>query len=88
MLAMIARERGRDDEAQMLVEDAMDLTDASQDALLAAQLRKERGEIARMQGDLGEARRYLMEAKDIYRRIGASAQVTALDKTIGALPIR
>jgi ATP/maltotriose-dependent transcriptional regulator MalT len=85
VLAMIARQRGRDDEAVILVEDAMDLTDAGQDAVLAAQLRKERGEIARMRGNNEEARRYFGEAREIYRKTGATRAVGLLDKAIQSL---
>jgi hypothetical protein len=85
VLAVIARHRGRDDEAQSLIEDAMDLTDAGEDAVLAAQLRKERGEIARMRRQNAEAIEYFRSSRDIFRRIGAAGQVSALDKMIQSL---
>jgi tetratricopeptide (TPR) repeat protein len=85
VLAMIARYRGRDDEAQLLIDDAMDLTDAGEDAVLAAQLRRERGQIARMRKENAEAVEYFRAARDIFRRIGAARQVTALDKMIASL---
>jgi hypothetical protein len=85
VLAIIARRHGRDDEAQMLVEDAMDLTDAGEDAVLAAQLRRERGRIARMRRDNTEAAEYFRSAREIFRRLGAAKQVAELDKMIEGL---
>jgi hypothetical protein len=69
----------------MLIHEAMDLTDTGEDALLAAQLRRERGEVARMRRDAPEAIEYFRAARDIFRRIGAARQVAELDKTIASL---
>jgi tetratricopeptide (TPR) repeat protein len=85
VLAIIARRHGRDDEAIMLLDEAMDLTDTGEDALLAAHLRKERGKVARLQRNSAEAVEYFRSAREIFRRIGASRQVAELDKTIEKL---
>jgi hypothetical protein len=85
VLGIIARKRGRDEEALSLIEDAMDLTDASEDAVLAAQLRCERGELARASGDNAGAARFLAEAGDIYRKMGAARQLAAVERKLAGL---
>lgn len=85
VLGMIARHHGRDDEAQVLIDDAIDLTDASEDAMLAASLRRERGEIALMRKDEAEARKWFVAARSIYKKIGAVVQVASIDKQINSL---
>jgi hypothetical protein len=63
----------------------MDITDASEDAVLAAQLRCERGELARASGDSAAAARFLAEAADIYRRMGAARHLASIEKKLAAL---
>ena len=63
----------------------MDLTDASEDAVLAAQLRCERGDLAHASGDTAGAARFLSEAGDIYRRMGAARQFASVAKKLAGL---
>src|SRR5207237_10329411 len=48
VLGIIARHRGRDNEAEALLDEAFDLTDAGEAAELATQLRRAKGEICRL----------------------------------------
>jgi tetratricopeptide (TPR) repeat protein len=85
VLAIIARHRGRDNEAESLLDEAFDLTDAGEDAVLAAQLRREKGEIFRLRKNNAQAVRLFREARDIYKRVGATPHATALDRMIAGL---
>lgn len=84
VLAMVARARGQDEEALVLVDEAMDLTDAGEDAMLAAALRREKGDIFRLRRDAEGATRLYKQAREIYKKIGAVRQVAGLDRRIGS----
>ena len=85
VLAIIARHRGRDNEAESLIDEAIDLTNAGEDALLTAQLRAEKGEIFRMRKQSSRAVDSFKAAREIYSRVGAAAKVVRLDRMIASL---
>jgi tetratricopeptide (TPR) repeat protein len=85
VLAIIARHRGRDHEAESLLDEAFDLTSAGEDAVLAAQLRQEKAEIYRMRRSFGMAAKSFNEARDIFRRMGASGKVAEIDRIMAKM---
>jgi tetratricopeptide (TPR) repeat protein len=87
VLAVIAQHHGRDDEALSLIEEASELTAAGEDVILAGQLRRKKAEIFRARHQTADALRLFAEARDIYRQIGAAAQVATLDRIIASLRV-
>jgi tetratricopeptide (TPR) repeat protein len=85
VLAIIARHRGRDDEALSLLDEAFELSAGGDDAVFAAQLRREKAEVYRHKKQTAQAAKLFREARDIYKRVGASGNVASIDRLIAGL---
>src|SRR4051812_349752 len=85
VLAIIARHRGRDQEAESLIDEAFDLTNAGEDAVLAAQLWHEKGEIYRTRRNYTQAIRFFRESRELHKRMGAAGKVENVDRILANL---
>ena len=70
----------------MLLE-AFDLTDAAEDAVLAADLRREMAEVLRARQRAKEASDMYLEARELFRRSGATYWVSTIDELLANLPV-
>ncbi|HEY6219950.1 MAG TPA: tetratricopeptide repeat protein [Gemmatimonadaceae bacterium] len=82
VLAVIARHRGRDAEAEALLDEAFDLSHAGEDVLLTAQLHCEKGEIYRMRRQERRALEHFEAAREIYTRTGSISKAESIERTV------
>src|SRR4051812_31288946 len=82
VLAVITRHRGRDAEAEALLDEAFDLSHTGEDVLLTAQLHCEKGEIYRMRRQESRALEHFEAAKDIYTRTGSTSKAESIERTV------
>jgi len=85
LLAMIWRQRGAYDTCDAILEEALDLSDAGEDALLVADLLSEKAQLSRSRKDLASAFTLLRDARALYASMGAAPQVHAIDDAIASL---
>jgi tetratricopeptide (TPR) repeat protein len=86
VLALADRAGGRDDEALVHLDAALQTARAHDDALLHAEVQRDRGILLRDRGDAAGAREALDDAMAHFEQIGAAAEVEALRVMLSALP--
>jgi tetratricopeptide (TPR) repeat protein len=86
VLALARRAEGMDDEALVLLDGALAAARAHDDALLHAEVQRDRGTLLRDRGDAAGAREALADGVEHFERIGAAAEAQALRVMISALP--
>ncbi|MFL5538945.1 MAG: tetratricopeptide repeat protein [Longimicrobiaceae bacterium] len=86
VLALALRADGRDDEALAYLDGALAAARTYEDALLHAEVQRDRGILLRDRGDAAGAREALTDAMAHFEQIGAAAEVEALRVMISALP--
>ena len=78
VLGLAALAEGRRDEAAQRLDEALEIADAHADALLRAEVQRDRGVLLRTSGDPGGARRAFELAAAEYETIGSIAEATAI----------
>ena len=86
VLAAARRAEGRDDEALVHLDLALETARAHDDAMLHAEVQRDRGILLRDRGDAPGAREALTDAAEHFQQIGAAAEAEALRVMISALP--
>jgi tetratricopeptide (TPR) repeat protein len=86
VLALARRAEGSDDEALVHLDAALQTARAHDDALLHAEVQRDRGMLLRDRGDHTAAREALTDAAGRFQQIGAAAEAEALRVMISALP--
>ncbi|HEX5725975.1 MAG TPA: tetratricopeptide repeat protein [Longimicrobiaceae bacterium] len=77
-LAAAARVEGRDDDAAGHLDEALRIADAHADALIRAEVQRDRGLLLRDRGDTDAARAALEDAAAHFEKIGALAEAAAM----------
>jgi len=85
VLALAKRAEGDDDEALAHLDRALATARAHDDALLHAEVQRDRGTLLRDRGDAAGAREALADGVEHFERIGAAAEAEALRVMIAAL---
>jgi tetratricopeptide (TPR) repeat protein len=85
VLALAQRAAGNDDEALVHLDAALATARAHDDALLHAEVQRDRGMLLRDRGDTARAREALTDGADHFQLLGAAAEVEALRVMISAL---
>lgn len=86
ILGLAALAEGDVGEADARLNEALEIARAHEDALLHAEVQRDRGMLLRDLGDGEAAREALEDAVDHFRRIGAAAEAEAIRVMISALP--
>ena len=86
ILGLAALAEGDATEAEVRLGEALEIARAHEDALLHAEVQRDRGMLLRDRGDASGAREALADAVEHFERIGAAAEAEALRVMISALP--
>jgi tetratricopeptide (TPR) repeat protein len=86
IMGLAALAEGDADEAEARLTEALEIARAHDDALLHAEVQRDRGMLLRDRGDAGAAREALTDAAEHFQLIGAAAEAEALRVMISALP--
>jgi Flp pilus assembly protein TadD len=86
ILGLAALAEGDAAEADARLNEALEIALAHDDALLHAEVQRDRGMLLRDRGDAAAAREALADAAEHFQRIGAAAEAEALRVMISALP--
>lgn len=81
--AAAARVEGRDDRAAAALEEALEIARAHTDALLRAEVQRDRGDLLRDRGEAAAAREAYLDAALHFDRIGAAAEAEAVRAVAG-----
>ena len=84
LLALIARERGDYERATRSLDEARGLARESEDALLAAEVERDAGDVWHRRGEGGPARMAWEQALARFRALGASVEVRAVEGRLAA----
>jgi tetratricopeptide (TPR) repeat protein len=85
VLAAAERAQGLADDAMRHLDEALEAARAHSDALLVAEVQRDRGEMLRDSGDAGGAREAFADAAEHFARIGAAAEAEAVRAMADAL---
>ncbi|MFL5384392.1 MAG: tetratricopeptide repeat protein [Longimicrobiaceae bacterium] len=86
ILGLAALAEGNADEADARLDEALEIARAHDDALLHAEVQRDRGILLRDRGNVAGAREALADAIVHFQQIGAAAEAEALRVMISALP--
>ncbi|HSU14036.1 tetratricopeptide repeat protein [Longimicrobium sp.] len=85
VLGLAARAEERDDDAAARFDEALEIARTHDDALLRAEVQRDRGTLLRDRGDLAAAREALADSMENFAQIGAAAEAEAIRGLIDAL---